>query len=142
MEHRTLSDVVTDALTSCEAVLRYPKPVNADSVRFWTLALRGQSPEVVSRAFDRWIHSKPDFPAPCEILELCQVVAKEATRALDFVPPDFSSLPRRDRHPGLTREKALALTGRHSGMRQLAVFEPGVPVNVAEPSTKTQMENP
>lgn len=144
MEHRTLSDVVTDALTSCEAVLRYPKPVNADSVRFWTLALRGQSPEVVSRAFDRWIHSKPDFPAPCEILELCQGIVKERTRAvLSFEPPDFGRLPRRDRCPGLTRNQALAITGKAVGnLRQLAVFEPSVPLNVAEPATETQMENP
>ena len=144
MEHRTLTDVVADALTSCEAVLRFSKPVNADSVRFWTLALRDYAPQVVSQAFDRWIHTKPDFPAPCEILELCQVVAKEGTRALAFEPPDFLPLAiKRKKAVSLSRDRALALTGKHVGsLRQLAVFEPGVPVNVAEPSTETQMENP
>lgn len=139
MEPKTLTDVLAEALPSCEAMLRYPKPVNADSIRFWAQALRAQSPKVVSRAFDRWIHTKPDFPTPCEILELCSVVAKESSGALEYEVPDFATLPsKRHRRRGLTRELAQKGPGE---FKTLANFTPTVPMLGAKPAATTQTEN-
>lgn len=107
---KTMNQVLNEVLATCEAMLKFPKAVNRDTVRMWEIVLKDFDPHVVGQAFERWIRTKSEFPVPCEILEVCRDIRQHhALSSLQFeVEP--SALP----GPPATAEERAAIRAEMS----------------------------